>query len=242
MARPTLLTVTNIAPKAPGLKPLEWLDELGGIARLPNVDFKLVGGPTCNRDEIARAFEEERDVFILSGHGAPGGLAYPGDDGKTDFMGPLELAALAKAAAPRLVIIATCNSMTRNEHGDNLTDLIARRGINVIGYNVEANDRAAVRFNIEIVRFLARGTELGDAFEAAREIIHNISPTTAEGVFLMGGISISNGVSGLTRRLDIFECRQDNLERSVEEIRRNVASLMDTIPGKPAPRAKRTAC
>lgn len=241
MAKP-MLTVTNIAPKAPNQQPLEWLDELGGIAKIPNVDFKIVGGPTCNRDAIANAFAEPREVFILTGHGVPGGLAFPGDDGQIDFMGPLELAGLVKAAAPRLMVVALCNSMTRNEQGENLTDPISRRGINVIGYNVEANDRAAVRFNIEIVRFLARGLELGDAFEAAREIIRRINPTTAEGVFLMGGIS--NGLNGIVKRLDAFECRQDNIERAVEEVRRNVATLMEATgaPVKPAPRTKRAVC
>ncbi len=241
MAR-TKLTVTNIAPKAPGQQPLEWLDELGGIAKIPNVDFRMVGGPTCNRDAIAAAFEEQREVFILTGHGVPGGLAFPGDDGQIDFMGPLELAGLVKAAAPRLVVVALCNSMTRNERGDNLTDLIARRGINVIGYNVKANDRAAVRFNIELVRFLARGLDLGDAFEAAREIISPIDPDTAAGVFLTGGIS--NGLNAFVKRLDAFECRQDNLERAVDEIRRNVATMMEAsgAPVKPAPRTKRAVC
>lgn len=226
------LTVTIISPEVKGHPPLKWLTELGGISRIAGVDMKLVGGPTCTREEIAESFETPRDVFILSGHGLPGGVAAPNHEGGIDLLQPKWLAMHVKCAAPRLFVLAACNSLTKDVNMRSMAEPISLKGVNVIGYTVEAQDDAAIIFNIELIRALARGADIGDAVGVAVEAIQEHYPETAGGLFLLPGLT--NGLGEIRQRLD-------RLEEAVYDIQAKV-SQNGTAPKRPRVAPKPAGC
>jgi hypothetical protein len=188
--------VTWIAPEVRGLAPLAGLSELGQIADIPGIALTIVSGATVARGNVSAALRKRSDVVIWSGHGRPGRLVLPGGEVSAKW-----LAAQVRGALPRLVVLAACGSLVRDEHLKSMAEELSRAGINVVGFPLETEDRAAVCFTVELVRSMSAGCAMGQAFDVAMEEICGLP--TAAGVFLVPGLT--NGYRDIELRLEAVE-------------------------------------
>jgi hypothetical protein len=203
--------VTWIAPEVRGLAPLAGLSELGQIADMPGIELTVVTGPTVNRAHVSNALRQRSDVVIWSGHGRPGRLVLPCAEISAKW-----LAAQVRAALPRLVVLAACGSLVRDEHLKSMAEELSRAGVNVVGFPLETEDTAAVVFTVELVRSMSAGCAVGQAFDVAMEEI--CGRQTAAGVFL---------VPGLTNGYRDFELRLEAVEAMSAETRDLVRLLLE---------------
>ncbi len=190
------LTVTWIAPEVPGLQPLAFLSELGQIAKIDGVGLNIVAGTQITRSDVARALRARCDVLLWSGHGRPGELVLPDGPVRAKWV-----AAQARAGVPRLVVLAACGSLLRDDGLKSMAEEVSRLGLNCVGFPLEANDAAAICFNVELVRAMAAGCAVGAAFDVALDEICNVA--TAAGVFLVPGLT--NGYRDIVLRLEAVE-------------------------------------
>lgn len=204
--------VTWIAPEVPGLDPLSFLSELGQIATIDGVKLNVIAGPKITRSDVARGLRTRADVVIWSGHGKPGALMLP--DG---IVLPKWLAAQVRAALPRVVVLAACGSQLRDEHLKSMAEELSRMGVNVIGFPLQANDKAAVCFNVELVRAMVAGCSVGQAFDVALGEAACYADT-APGIFLTPGLT--NGYRDIIVRIEA-------VEENVGETREWVRLLLD---------------
>ena len=177
------MKVTWIAPVVDSMTALAWLNELGRIQKINNVEVKTLTGNTVTLDDVAATLQAQSDVLVWSGHGTAGGLIL--SDGslvRTNWLA----AQVAFATSPRLAILAACSSQQRDTNLRSLTETICRSGITVIGFPANAGDIAAARFTIECIRALAIGSSVPKAFDVGLEAIAD--EPTAGGVFLYAGI------------------------------------------------------
>ncbi len=213
MPTSTPLKITWIAPEVPFFGPLAYLQELGNLARIPNVALKPVTGQVT-RDHIATALGERTDVILWSGHGEPGGLCIPPtvQGERYALVRPKWLAMQAHCALPKLLILAACSSQLRDEHLRSMVEEVARAGVNVIGFPALAQDNAVIAFNVELVRALAQGARMGDAYDVALEGISHYE--TAKGIFWQSGWT--NGYRDVADRLQSIEERLTNIETIIK--------------------------
>jgi hypothetical protein len=178
------LLVTWIAPTIPDLEPLAWLNELGRIQKIKNVQVATLTGDAISLDDVAATMCEPCDVLVWSGHGQPGGLLLPDHS----FIRAAWFAAQAAGLCrPRVVILAACGSQLRGLDLSSLTEALCRAGVNSVGFPAEAKDAAAGHFTIEFIRALAVGRPLLTAFDVALDAISGSA--TAGGVFFMPGFN-----------------------------------------------------
>ena len=177
------LLVTWVAPSVLDLPKLGWLEELGRLQKINNVVITSLTGSDISLDDVASALCEPCDVFVWSGHGAPGGLLLPDHTlVKTRWLA----AQVSRGCSPQVVILAACGSQGRDDDLRSLTETICRVGVNAIGFPTKAEDIAAGRFTVEYVRALAANSSVVQAFDVALESIQD--EVTASGVFLTPGI------------------------------------------------------
>jgi hypothetical protein len=79
------------------------------------------------------------------------------------------------------------------------------RGINAVGFPLRADDRAAATYNIELIRALAAGADVGTAHEVALDSAAAQHALTAVGITLTP--ALTNGNRALMQRLDALEAR-----------------------------------
>lgn len=199
------LTVTLFAPEVESLPRLAWLAEIGALSAIDGVDVQVVGGPDTRKNDVAAGLRRRADVMIWSGHGEPGGLAL----GRATVVRPQWLATQVRCGIPRLLVVAACGSLARDEHMRSLAAEVAKAGINVVGFPLEADDMAAATYNIELIRALRAGASVGTATDVALESIADEFAKTAKGVFLMPGLT--NGYRDIVVRLEAVECGQRSL-------------------------------
>jgi hypothetical protein len=198
--------VSWIAPEAKGLPALGWLGELGQLAQIEGVRVHTCTGQ-FTRQQLAAELRRRARVKLWTGHGTAGGLLAP--DGT--LIRPKWLATQAKVGLPQVVVLAACASQERDDELHSMAEEISRAGVNVIGFPAGTEDAAAVAFNVELVRALASGARLGDAFDVALEEIGHTR--TARGVFLAGGLM--NGYSDVVNRLETLEAGQRELKDGI---------------------------
>jgi hypothetical protein len=200
------LEVVWIAPEAPGYPKLAWLDEIGQLADLAGVNLTIVAGPKVDRTAVARALQRRHDVTVWSGHGDAGVLLLANGIVQAKW-----LATQVRCGMPRVLVLAACGSLMKDEHLRSIAQEISLRGINAVGFPVRAEDDSAVIYNVELVRALQAGADLGAAHEAAIESIADSK--TAAGVFLLPGLT--NGYRDVILRLESLESGQDQLQDGV---------------------------
>ena len=206
------LRVLVIAPEAPGCEPLAWLAEIGAIGEIEGVALAVACGPGVTAAAAARALRRGADVIIWSGHGRENGLLL--GDGAT--VNGKWLATQVKSGCPRLAVIAACGSAVKDARLRSLVGELSQAGVNAIGFPLATADRAAVGYNVELVRALVAGADVGTAHEIAVEGIAAGDPHTAAGAFLVPGLV--NGYRALLDRMEGFEARLAHIERALEGI------------------------
>jgi hypothetical protein len=206
------LRVTLIAPAGPGLEPLAWLDEIAGIAEMEGVALHVVGGADVTRARAARGLHQSADVVIWSGHGTQTELLLA--DGSA--VNGKWLATQARCAAPRVLVAATCGSAVADGRLERITGAVSRAGINAVGFPLRAADPAAAAYNVELIRALAAGADVGTAHEVALESAAAQHPQTAAGITLTP--ALTNGYRAIMGRLDALEAGQRRLEGRLGEI------------------------
>jgi len=202
MSETTPLHVVVVAPETKGLPPLRWIRELGGLAEIEGVKLELIGGPTINQVQAARALRTKCDILIWSGHGHENGLVLA--NGQT--VRGRWVATQVAAGKPRLMVLSSCGSQCKDDRQDSLTNLISKVGVNVIGFPTDLADEAAITYNMELVRALAAGSDVGMAHDVAIEAIEEQFPEMARGIQLMPGLT--NGLRSLYDRMTRIEQEQ----------------------------------
>ena len=211
------LRVTLIAPAGAGQQPLAWLEEIGSIAEMAGVTLRVVAGPDVTRARAARGLHEPADVVIWSGHGAESGLLL--SDGS--IVNGKWLATQARSAAPRVLVAAACGSAACGSAAadgqlQSIAGAVSRAGINAVGFPLRADDRAAATYNIELIRALAAGADVGTAHEVALDSAVAQHPLTAAGITLTP--ALTDGYRAIMLRLDALEAGQRRLAARLAEI------------------------
>lgn len=223
-----VLDVTLFAPEVEGLPPLAWMREIGQISAIDGVDLKVIGGPDTRKNDVSMALRDRTDVMIWSGHGAPGGLMLA----KNQVLRAQWLATQVRCGIPRVLVIASCGSLARDAQMKSLAAEVSKAGINAVGFPMAAEDMAAATYNVELIRALRAGASVGTATDVALESIVDDFPDTAQGVFLMAGLT--NGYRDIVIRLEAVETGQKMLMERFDMV-------IDAV-GVNAPKTKPLPC
>lgn len=159
------MNVLAVVATAPGLPKLATHEELARIQEAPGVSLRVVTDATSVR--VARMLSQEQfDVVLWIGHGEAGNLLT--QDGRID---PQWLAAQLSSRRVRIAIIATCWSAVRPAIGvqaaQSFSDALPEAGIDTITMQTSVSDRAALEFDVEMVRQLATGLPVRTAYKVA---------------------------------------------------------------------------
>jgi hypothetical protein len=199
------LSVTLFAPEVEGLPRLAWLAEIGAIGRMEGVELRVSGGPDVQLGEVAEELRRRRDVMIWSGHGQPGALLMPaGKQVRSRW-----LATQVHCGMPKLLVLAACGSLAKDEHLKSLAAEVAKVGVNVVGFPTRTDDMAAATYNVELIRAMVAKASVGQATDVALEAIMEMHPETAREVFLIPGLM--NGYRDVVIRLEALELGQQML-------------------------------
>lgn len=213
------LDVLLIAPDPPGMPELAWLDELSEIGTLKNVVLTFIAKKHATRSEVANALRERHDIVIWSGHGMPGELIL--SDGSR-VNGPW-IATQARGGAPRVFIVSACMSAVPNGSLQRLADSLSQVGINTVAMLAPVADNACVVYNVEFVRAMIAGTDVGNAHRVALRSMADISEQTAQACIFIPGMT--DGYRFIIDRIDENSGRLDRLEVGQREIK----SMLDFI-------------
>lgn len=189
-----------IAPEAPGLPQLSWVDELAAIAELPGAELVVCGGRHATRAAIGArlapppAGEASWEVVLWSGHGAPGRLMAADGPISAEW-----LACMMRQNPPGVVLLSACFSGARDESLHSLAESLSQSGITTVGMWVEVADRAAVVYDIEFIRAYLSGRSIAVAHRVAVAQVAMEFPAMAGAAFLLPGLL--NGYGKLERSL-----------------------------------------
>jgi hypothetical protein len=213
------LRVCVIAPEAPGLPPLRWGRELGGLAEIEGVSLELVAGPDVREANVAQALRKTHEVVIWSGHGKENGLIL----GNGHVVKGRWVAAQARGGTPRAMVIAACGSGCNDDQNESLAWQVSKVGINVIGFPLELEDEAAICYTTEFVRTLIAGSDVGEAHDVAVEAIEHDYPGTSRQIALTPGLT--NGYRYIVQRMN----DQDRRLATLEEGQNRILTMMDQV-------------
>jgi hypothetical protein len=206
-----------IQPEAPGQKPLEWWSEISQIGEITGVDMKLIAAKQATIARISAALRNPYDVVIWSGHGGIGKLAVV--DG---FVSADWLACQLKQAPPALLVLAACLSGQRDAALNSIAEIISQAGINCVGMWVSVEDKAAITYNVELVRALSAGTDVSRAHRVAVAQMAMACPNMADAAFLLPGLA--NGYGKVLSRIVA-------LEEGFQCVRGDVCSVKERMGG-----------
>lgn len=204
-----VLTVTLIAPEAPGLAPLHWIKEIGTLANMPGVKLTIVGGDV-REHQAAVALRSAPDLLIWSGHGRENGLILA--NGRI-VTGKWIGVQARSGGGPKCLLLATCGSAAQDGGLRSLIGSVSVAGVNCIGFPLELEDEAAISYSTEFVRAMLAGADVGMCHEVALEAVETCCPGSARGIQLAAGLS--NGYRK-------FELRLARVEKIVDLIARRV--------------------
>lgn len=213
------MAVCVIAPEAPGLPPLKWGRELGGLAEISGVRLQLVAGPDVREANVAQALRASHELVVWSGHGRENGLIL----GNGKIVKGRWLATQARSGAPRAMIIAACGSGCNDDHNESLAWQVSKVGINVIGFPLGLEDAAAISYTTEFVRSLIAGSDVGEAHDVAIEAIEEDFPVTSRLITLMPGLT--NGYRYIVQRMN----EQDGRLRKLEDGQTQLLGMMEQV-------------
>jgi len=203
-------TVLWICPTPPDLPPLQWAAELGGIEQLPGVEMHSLVGPAANTMAIGTALAlGAEDVVIWSGHGRENGLMTT----EGVILSGQWIAMQIKAGAPRIFLVGACFSGSVDEFLQSITEQVSEAGVNAIGFQAAANDRAAAVYAIEFVRALTADAAPNAAHRLARQECSKINKATAASVIFQAGI-----VNGLSTVLQAIKTLGIEVHRNGDRI------------------------
>ncbi len=206
---PNCLEVSLFQPACKTAPLLAWQSELGQIATIENVRVHPCTGEFSTRD-AEKELHRRTAVKMWSGHGQENGLLMPNGMIKRAQW----FATHAKVGLPRLVVLAACFSLARDAALRSMAEEVSRAGINVVGYIAEAEDPAAVAFNVALVSALAIGAPVTSAFDVALEEISNT--ITAGRCFYLP--AAMNGYADVVLRLEALEDGQKRTDARLDAI------------------------
>jgi hypothetical protein len=206
-----------IQPEAEKLPPLGWWSEISQIGDIPDVQMTLVGSRQATTAKIASALRSPYDVVLWSGHGAEGRLAVAGGFVSADW-----LACQLRQAPPALVVLAACLSGQRDTALNSIAESISQAGINCVGMWVSVEDRAAIIYNVELVRALSTGADVRTAHRVALAQMAMEVPSMAGSAFLLPGLA--NGYGKVLDRIVA-------LEEGFQCVRGDVCAVKDRMGG-----------
>jgi hypothetical protein len=157
-----VLAVVATTPDLPRLASSEELARIGDVA---GVALRTLTDATAQR-VAHRLSLEEFDVVLWIGHGEGGYLLT--QDGRID---PQWLATQLSSRRVQTAIIATCESGVRPQGGrqaaQSFADALPAAGIDTITMATVVSDRAAIEYDVELLRQLASGAALRAAHQVA---------------------------------------------------------------------------
>lgn len=199
------LNVTFVAPSRVGMPTLdtetesarieEILSSVGGTLHI------MSGDVTLNSFAMRMVSGGPVDVVVIAGHGLPGELIFT-DSSAT----PQWLASLFRVAGPRVVLLSTCYSASRDSYTmHNSAEEIANSGITVAAMTRSIEDAAAVVYDIEFIRAYQNEKSATIAHQIAIEQSRRISAEFADSVILLPGSPMSFSVESCARMMSDLE-------------------------------------
>jgi hypothetical protein len=214
-----VLSVRVVAPEPPQLEPLGWWREFAQLSHISGVDLALLGSSEATYQAITEFLRPRCDVLIWSGHGLRNRLVTA--DGR--FVDGEDLATYARPATPRVIVVAACYSAAADEDLDSITLAISQAGLNAIGMHAAVGDAAAVVFNVEFVRALAAGADLGRAFRLAQKRMAEVDLACAQNAFLMP--ALTNGYRVIADHVAQLDTRVGGVEQKIDQILLRIENL-----------------
>jgi hypothetical protein len=242
------LNVLAVVATATDLPRLASSEELARIGDVPGVAMRTLTDATAQR-VAHRLSLEEFDLLLWIGHGEGGSLLT--QEGRID---PQWLATQLSSRRVRTAVIATCESGVRPEGGlqaaQSFADALPAAGIDTITMATKVSDRAAIEYDVELVRQLASGATLRAAHQVAlnraleyggvqapqltpRDHGRRTEQNVADARFqttdmLLQGMD--RKMDRLDGKLDDIERRQDRFEQRLERVEERLRAIA-TPPG-----------
>jgi len=177
--------------------------------------MQFLGGQELTKTAAAAALRKRHDIVIWSGHGAPGELFGPGWKVQPEW-----IAVQARCGLPRLLVLAACGSGLSGRHVTSLASEVSRNGINTVAFPMQADDRAAMVYNQELIGAAVAGTDMWSAHRVALEAIRDEWPDVAKSVTLL---------PGFTDGMRDFIVRIEGLEGHVTDLCTRMAGLEQSM-------------
>lgn len=201
--------VIFIAPEVQGLDKLAVWDEVYLLEDISGVHIEKIMGPGIDRRRLQPIFEKSYDVMLWAGHGQAGRLRL-----STGHITPRALANAMHKYPPAVIIVSACFSAVRDDKIMNsIAECLAGAGIDTIAMQTSIEDKAAMVYDVEIVRCLAAGAEFDEAHWSALEALRSLNGAAAAIVpmqfygkhprdLMAPDASISQKLCDINKRLD----------------------------------------
>jgi hypothetical protein len=163
--------VLFIAPEITGLPKLALWEEAYQLEDIRGVDVEKLMGPGVDRRRLQTALEKPYDAILWAGHGQAGRLPITGG-----YITPRAFANALRKHPPRVIIVSACFSAVRDDKVMNsIAECLAGAGIDTIAMLTSVEDRAAIVYDVEMVRSMAGGSEFDEAHESALEALRSLN-------------------------------------------------------------------
>ena len=240
------INVLAVLATRPGLPQLASSEELARIGDVSGVALRTLTDATAQR-VAHRLSLEEFDVLLWIGHGENGYLLT--QDDKID---PQWLATQLSSRRVRTAVIATCESGVRPEGGrqaaQGFADALPAAGIDTITMSMVMSDRAAIEYDVELLRQLASGATLRQAHQVAlnraleyggvqapqltpRDHGRRTEQTVADARFQTTDMLLQS----MDRKMDRLDGKLDDIEKRQDKFEERLGRLEDRLREIAAP-------
>jgi hypothetical protein len=163
--------VLFIAPEIANFPRLALWDEAYQLEDIRGVNVEKLMGPGVDRRRLQAALERPYDVILWAGHGQAGRLPIAGG-----YITPRALANTLRKHPPQVIIVSACFSAVRDDKVmSSIAECLASAGIDTIAMLTSVEDKAAIVYDVELVRCLAQGSEFDEAHESALEALRSMN-------------------------------------------------------------------
>ena len=219
------LIVLFVAPHREGMPVLDTKAEAERISNIltpvgGSISI-MSGSVTLNEFALRMVAGGPVDVVVIAGHGLPGELVFT-DSSAT----PQWLASLFRVAGPRVVILSTCYSASRDSFTmHNAAEEIASSGITVAAMVRSVEDAAAVVYDAEFIRAYQNEHSAAIAHQIAIEQSRQVSVEFSDSVILLPGSSNGTTIENCGRLLTDLESTRE----SITSLEGKISQLYEVI-------------
>ena len=206
-----MMRILIVAPEAAGLAPLAWAAELAQVAEIGGVEPVVCAGARATRTAIGARLAESWDVVLWSGHGAPGRLMAADGPVSAEW-----LACMMRQNPPGVVLLSACYSGLRDDSLHSIAESLSQSSITCVGMWVGVADRAAVVYDVELLRAYVSGRSVALAHRVAVAQVAMEYPGMAGAAFLLPGLV--TGYGKIEKRLGGIEERLATLEQKLDRL------------------------